>query len=115
MKYEERLLRQVIRESIKSHQNLNEFDVGSFFSSKKTGDSAVEAAKKILDGHISGKFEKSPEVLKKAYSNLSPEDQKKYSSKLKEKNKKPDEDKDQKPKKEMWDDDAEANKIDKKL
>ena len=81
---EELLLRSLIRESIRNNQ-INEFNIGNFFNSKKTGDSAVEAAKKILDGHISGKFEKSPDVLKKAFNSLSDDEKKKYSAKLKAK------------------------------
>lgn len=117
MKIEEKLLRKVIRESIKNQQNINEFNIGNFFNSKKTSDNAVEAAKKILDGHLSGKFEKSPEILKKAYSKLSPEDQKSYSAKFKNnKNKDSKEEPKQKQQeKDPWSDDSEANKLDRNL
>lgn len=83
--HEELLLRHLIRESIRQRQ-INEFDIGSLFGSKKkTVDSAVSAAKNMLDGHLSGKFKKSPEILKKAFNSLSPEEQKVYSQKLKSK------------------------------
>lgn len=110
---EELLLRSLIRESIK-HGQVNELDIGNFFGSKKTADSAVEAAKKILDGHISGKFEKSPEILKKAYANLPADDQKKYAAKIKDSKDKPQskEPEQKKPNSSAWDDDAEANKMD---
>lgn len=85
MTKEEQLLRTLIRESIAQNQ-INEFNLGSLFGSKnKTSDNAVEAAKKVIDGHLSGKFEKSPEILKKAFNSLPPEDKKKYSAKLKAK------------------------------
>jgi len=95
---EELLLRSLIREAIDQNQ-INEFDIGNFLN-KKTGDSAVDAAKKILDGHISGKIEKSSEILKKAYANLPPEEQKKYAAKIK-----------QKSSSGVWDDDVEANRL----
>ena len=85
MKLEEKLLRRLIRESVRSDKNLQEFDIGKFFGSKKTGDDAVEAAKKLLDGHLSGKFEKSPEILKKAFEKLDQKDKKAYAAKLKSK------------------------------
>lgn len=82
---EELLLRSLIKESIEL-KIINEFDIGNLFGSKKkTADSAVEAAKKLLDGHLSGKFEKSPDVLKKAFGALPPEEQKKYAPKIKAK------------------------------
>lgn len=110
---EELLLRSLIRESIE-YGRIDELDIGNFFGAKKTADSAVEAAKKILDGHISGKFEKSPEILNKAYSNLSADDQKKYAAKIKDsKNKSQSKESEQKkPNSSAWDDDAEANKMD---
>ena len=106
---EELLLRSLIRETIDQNQ-IKEFDIGNFLNKKKTGDSAVDAAKKILDGHISGKIEKPSEILKKAYANLPPEEQKKYAAKIKEKssNKEPEE---KKSNSGVWDDDAEANRV----